>query len=135
MNSLIELILAVAEARTGRPGPSFAGRIAGAAVIGAVALGCTVGTLICLLTALWVYLRPLVGPVAAPLIVAGVLSLLGLALTLVARRLLVRPGDPPVPAPIASNVAAELGQMVKDDKTAWLVAALLAGFRAGNRKR
>jgi hypothetical protein len=89
----------------------------------------------CAIAALWLFLQPLLGPVGASLAAAGALLLLALVALLVARRvskrqpaLLAHPIDP-------SSLAAEIGQLMKSDKSSLLIAAAVAGLLAGTARR
>jgi hypothetical protein len=99
-----------------------------ATLLAAAAIGCTIA-------ALWLFLQPRLGPVGAPLAAAGALLLLALVALLVARRVLKRqpallahPIDP-------SSLIAEIGQLMKSDKSSLLIAAAVAGLLAGTARR
>lgn len=101
-----------------------------AAVLVLAALGCA-------LTALWLYLLPLVGPAGAPLIVSGVLLSLGLV-TLLLPRLAARQSPPPpvaAPGPTPDVLIAEASRLVRDNKVPVLLSALLVGLCEGARKK
>ena len=131
---LIKLALLFAERTGGRDGQQAAAHVARVAVATASCVCCGVAAMACALVALWLYVLPQVGPTGAPLVVAGVL--LAMCLALVA---LLRYGLKPRPAP-ASGVApsvliAETARLVNENKAAALLAALLAGLVAGRRDK
>lgn len=101
-----------------------------AAVLVLAALGCA-------LTALWLYLLPLVGPAAAPLIVSGVLLSLGLVVLLLPRLGARQSPPPPVaaPGPTPDILIAEASRLVRDNKVPVLLSALLVGLCEGARKK
>jgi hypothetical protein len=86
--------------------------IGAALVLGAIAA--------CLVVSLWIYVLPLVGPAGAPLVVAGCLLPLALALLLGARQLSKPPRAQAAPAQTAPAAAA-----------ASLASVAIASFMAG----
>jgi hypothetical protein len=113
-----------------------AGRAAAAAALGAVAVLFVVAALGCAAAALWLFALPYVGPVYAPLIVAGVLLLIALVILAVARGVLRRQRATP-----ASVTSAELAALLEaaepllqEHKGTVLLAALVAGLVAGGRR-
>ncbi len=105
-----------------------ASAVTGLAVVAAVA---------CAAAATWIGLRPLVGSIGAPLIVAAafvVVALVGLA---TARRAL-RPRPIPAALPTAGSNEAllvEASRLVSAHKVPVLLAAVLAGAVAGSREK
>jgi hypothetical protein len=94
----------------------------------------------CAVAALWVFVLPAVGPVGAPLIAAGALLLLCLALVATIRGILRRRPAPlsaaAVPdAAIPALLIAEASRLLDENKGAALLAALLAGAVAGDIRR
>lgn len=103
-----------------------------AIVAGVVAVTAGFAGCVCLFVALWAWVRPLVGSVGAPLVVAGTLALLCLGAGLTLRRAMR-------PAPVAPSATGagldELARLVVAHKGPVLLAALLAGLVAsGTRK-
>jgi hypothetical protein len=94
----------------------------------------------CVVTALWVFVLPEVGPVGAPLIAAAALFLVCLPLLLIAQSVLRRPRQT-LPARALPDAAipalliAEASRLLEENKGAALLAALLAGATAGNPNR
>jgi len=116
-------------------GIGAAARRAGIAIVCVlVALALAVAAAGCAVAALWIYALPLLGPVGAPLGVAGALLLAALAVLLVARGAL---RAKPASAPPAGDVliAAELLRLVRERKLEMLIAALTAGLVAGAGSR
>lgn len=95
---------------------------------------CAIGTVICLLTALWVYEMPLLGEVGAPLVVAAVLA----ALTVIAGLVLHARTTPPPPAPpgIGSLLLGDgLHMLMRSNKFLVLFGALIIGLAVGEGDR
>ncbi len=94
----------------------------------------------CGVAALWIFMLPAVGPVGAPLIAAGALLLLCLALVATIRGILRR-GPTPISAAAVPDAAipalliAEASRLLDENKGAALLAALLAGAVAGDTRR
>ena len=99
-----------------------------AAIFVFTALGCAAA-------ALWLFALPHVGPVYAPLIVAGAFLLLALVVLAVARSRLRRKRPPPLDMAAVSALLAEADPLVKQNLTSLLLAALVAGLVAGSGKR
>jgi O-antigen/teichoic acid export membrane protein len=97
----------------------------------AAAVGCAIAALGCLLAALWIYARPHVGAVGAPLVVAGVLLAIGLAVLGLMRHKLKRRPPPPPAGDALASLLAEATRLLKEHKGSVLTVALLAGFVAG----
>jgi hypothetical protein len=94
----------------------------------AVAL-CGVGTVICLLAALWVYEMPLLGDAGAPLVVAAVLA----AATLVAAFILRAKTTPPPPDPPGIGhllMNGGLQALMRSNKLLVLLGAMIIGMAA-----
>jgi len=131
---LAELLFAVRRITGGigaaarRAGGAFACMMIALALV-ATAVGCAIA-------ALWIYALPLLGPVGAPLAVAGALLIAALVLLLVARRIVrARPASALLPGDAIA--AAELALLMKEHKLEMLIAALTAGLvaGAGNRRK
>jgi hypothetical protein len=103
---------------------------------GAIAVGVLmIASVGCAAASLWIFCMPRLGPVGAPLVVAGILLAMSLALLLMLpwlsmRRSGIRPPSSTAPA----SVLADAMCLLKDDKTAALIAALVAGLAAGSSK-
>jgi len=100
----------------------------------AIAALCAVGTVICLLTALWLYETPILGEVGAPLLVAAVLAASTLIAGLILHARTNRPPPAPPPHPLAVG-AALLSSLMRSNKTLVLLGALFAGFVASESER
>ncbi len=135
MERLFKLAEAVLALRrlAGRLGAA-AGRVGAALACVLVAAAFAAAALGCGFAALWLYALPLVGPVGAPLVVAGALLVVALALLLLARRMVQLPVA--APAPSSKAVSAEIDKLMAEHKTEMLLAALVAGMcvGAGNKR-
>ncbi len=130
---LAELLFAVRRI-TGGIGAA-ARRAGGAFACMMIALALAAAAVGCAVAALWIYALPLLGPVGAPLAVAGALLVAALVLLLVARRIVhAKPASAPLPG---DAIAAELALLMKEHKLEMLIAALTAGLvaGAGNRRK
>ncbi len=130
MSELLKLALALAEGvavQRARPAAARICYVAFAAL-------CAVAALACALAALWIYALPYVGAAGAPLVVAGVLLVLVLALLALrgyaGRRRLASPEDI-----AATALLGEVARLVKEHKGAVLIAALFIGLLAGTDKK
>ncbi len=95
-----------------------------------------IGAVGCISASVWIYALPLVGPVGAPLVVAGLLLVIGLAAFLaprLGREPVVPP--PPVPAITPELVLAEATHLLRDHKLPVLLGALLVGLSEGTKRR
>lgn len=107
---------------------------------GAVALAAGVilvmtgpAAVVCLFAALWVWVRPLVGPAAAPLIVAACLGLIPLLSAVALRWASGRLAAPRIAAPAGLGLdlgLEDLSRLMTSNKTALLLAAAVAGLVA-----
>ena len=140
--ALVDLaVLAASSATRSRRGPSIA-QIATAGAMGAAASLVAAVAFAALVAALWIYTRIHLGPVAAPLIVAGVLALLAIALALMAM-VRLRPKQAP-PRPLARSLGLagktgalprfDLGETLRAHQGAAAAAALVLGLLAGRRR-
>lgn len=102
--------------------------VVGLAVVAAVA---------CAAAATWIGLHPLVGPIGAPLIVAGAFVVVALVGLTTARHALRPPSTSAAPPAAASNEAllVEASRLVAAHKAPVLLAAVLAGVVAGSREK
>jgi hypothetical protein len=131
MRDLIRLAVALAEGGAVSLARQATARTACVVAAAAAAAGCAIAAVGCLLAALWIYALPHVGAVGAPLVVAGVLLAMCLAVLGLMRYPLKRR---PAPAPAGDALApllAEATRLFKQHKGAVLTVALLAGLVAG----
>lgn len=136
IRNLIKVAAALSGNRLARHGREAAGKIAilaGAAFIASVSAMAAIG---CALWALWIFALPIAGPVGAPLIVAAALFTICLASIAAAKRSL-RPRRRHMRAqPLSSaSLSHEASELVRDQKTALLLSALLAGVVAGSSRK
>jgi hypothetical protein len=136
MSSLLNLALSVLATSTRNSAlAGFAGQMATAVLVAGFGVLLTAAGLGCACAALWIALIPPLGPVGAPLIVAGVCLASAGILTLVAislmRRARPRVGD----IFDAEGLLGEASRYVNEHKGAALLAAALAGVIAGNSSR
>jgi hypothetical protein len=136
VRNLFTVAAALTENRLARYGRAAAGKaaiVAGAAFIASLSAMAAIG---CALWALWVYALPFAGPVGAPLIVAAVLLAVCIA-ALTAARQALRPDmrrSIRAQALSGASLSNEAAALFKDQKSALLLSALLAGVMAGSRK-
>lgn len=136
MGSLIKLALSALAASSQTSAlAAFSGRMVAGGVLGVVALLLAGAAWGCACAALWIALIPALGPVGAPLVVAGVcLSVAGL-LALAAWQLVRRRRARAVNHLQLDAVMAEAGKLIQEHKVEAIVAAIVAGFVAGNSGR
>ncbi len=136
VRNLIKVAAALTENRLASRGREAAGKavlVAGAAFIASISAMAAIG---CALWALFVYALPFAGPVGAPLIVAAVLLAVCIA-ALAAARQALRPDtrrNIRAQALTGASLSQEASALFKDQKSAILLSALLAGVMAGSRK-
>jgi hypothetical protein len=131
VSDLTRLALALAGQAAVRHNRQAAGRMAIMAAATLAAVGCGIAALGCGLAALWIYLVPRVGAVGAPLVVAGVLLAIGLAV-LAGTRYAVKPRrSPPRREVLPTVLLAEATRQVRHHKGSMLLAAVIAGLVAG----
>ncbi len=127
MREMLRLLVRLADSQMAQERPSLVtralcGLVAGLFLLAAFSLA---------LVSFWIYLLPEVGPVGAPLIIAGLLFLVGLLFLLLARR---RPmlvvADPAADPRYASSAASPLAA----NKSALLLALFTAAFQSGARR-
>ena len=128
---LIKLALLLAERTGGREAAAHVTTIA-VATLACVCSG--IAAVACALVALWLYVLPQVGPTGAPLVVAGVLFAVCLALLAFVRYGL-KPRPPPDLGVAPSVLIAETTRLINENKAVALLAALLAGLVAGRRDK
>jgi hypothetical protein len=97
-----------------------------ATLFAATAIGCSTA-------ALWIFLRPHIGPILAPLAASGILVVLSLVLALIARSLFA-PARAAIAAPALSGRTA-VSPLFRDDKHTALLTAMLAGLRVASEAR
>ena len=136
MGSLLNLALSALSASTRNSGfASFTGRMAVVLLVAGFGALLAAGGLGCAAAALWNALLPPLGPVGAPLVVAGVTLTLAGALALVASSLMRRARPRPVEMLDTDGLLGEASRYVNEHKGAALLAAALAGVIAGNSGR
>jgi hypothetical protein len=136
VRNLIKVAAALTENRLADRGREAAGKaaiVAGAAFIASISAMAAIG---CALWALFVYALPFAGPVGAPLIVAAVLLAVCVAALAAARQALRPDMRRSIRAQSLSgaSLSQEASALFKDQKSALLLSALLAGVMAGSRK-
>lgn len=125
MRELLNLAATLIEA-TNPPQQHGASRAVLVMVATSVAALGAIGTVICLLAALWLYEEPILGEVGAPLVVAAVLAGTALIAALI---LHVRTTPPPSPPP------SGLQGLMRSNKVLVLLGALMVGLAAGEGER
>lgn len=103
-----------------------------ASVIAALAV---TAALACGAAALWIGMRPLVGPIGAPLIVAAAFLALALVALASTRRALRPPATPTATPGSNAALLVEASHLVAAHKVPMLLAAVLAGVAAGSRDK
>lgn len=136
VRNLITVAAALTGNRLARHGREAAGRIAILAAATFVASISAMAAIGCSLWALWVYTLPLAGPVGAPLIVAAALLAICIA-ALAAARQSLRPRRRGMSAQTltSASLSREASALFKDQKSALLLSALLAGVVAGSSRK
>lgn len=89
----------------------------------------------CAFTALWIYLLRFVGPVGAPLIVAGVLLLIAIILIASGWRRLHGSRRPPPALAAAEGAIGETKRLLQEHKVAVLLVAAVTGLIFGKGRR
>jgi len=137
MESLIRLaIMALTESNAADRIAASSRRWAGASLCALVALVLVVTSVGCTSAALWIWGIPRFGPVGAPLAVAGILLVLSIAAFALMRRTLRPRRMAPSPHNAASTaLLADAMRLCKSNKSAALIAALVAGLAAGRSER
>lgn len=136
VRNLITMAAALTENRLARHGREAAGKIAVVAAAAFIASLSAMAAIGCALWALYVYALPHAGPAGAPLIVAAVLlavcisALAAASLSLRPRRRAIR-----VDSLSAASINHEVSALFKDQKSALLLSALLAGVVAGSSRK
>jgi hypothetical protein len=137
VRNLITVAAALTENRLARHGRAAAGKVAivaGAAFIASLSAFAAIG---CALWALWVYALPHAGPVGAPLIVSAVLLAVCIGALAAARQSLRPRPRRSIHAQALSgaSLSHEASALFKDQKSALLLGALLAGVVAGSNRK
>jgi fatty acid desaturase len=136
MGSLLKLALtALAASSQTSALKVFTGRMLAAGIIAAVAIALTAAAWGCLCAALWIGLTPSLGPVGAPLAVAGLCIVVAGILALIAWSLIRRRRARVNPALQVDALLAEGSRLIGEHKGAALLAAALLGMLAGNSGR
>jgi hypothetical protein len=112
-----------------------AGRFAKATLCAVIAAILVTASIACAVTALWIWEVPRLGPAAAPLVVAGVLLALCLAVLALMQHILRSRPVPSASDASAEMLLAEAVRLFKDHKGAILMAALVAGLVAGRDEK
>jgi hypothetical protein len=112
-----------------------ASRFAKATLYAIIAAILVTASIACAATALWIWEVPRLGPAAAPLVVAGVLLALGLAVLALMQRILRSRPTPSASDASTEMLLAEAVRLFKDHKSAVLMAALVAGLVAGRDEK
>ena len=99
-----------------------------AALCASAAVGCGIASL-------WIYLVPLIGPVGAPLVVAGVFLVLCLILLAVARSVLRSRKPLRVKIDGTEIAIGDVERLIQGHKGTALLIAILAGLIAGIQAR
>jgi hypothetical protein len=131
MSDLIRLAVALAESSAVSLARQATARTARVLAAAAAAAGCAIAAVACVLAALWIYALPHVGAIGAPLVVAGVLLVMCLAVLMLMRYRLKRRPAPPAAGAAPALLLAEATRLFKEHKGPVLMAALLAGLVAG----
>lgn len=112
-------------------GTAAAARISLMALCGALAGIAVTGATGCAVTALWIIALPGLGAAGAALTAAGALGLLSMALVALAVIVSRRGRKPTVIVHHSELLPIEVMRLMKDDKVAMLLAALVVGLAAG----
>jgi hypothetical protein len=136
MGSLLKLALtALAASSQTSALKMFTGRMLAAGVIGVVATLLIAAAWGCLCAALWIGLIPALGPVGAPLAVAGLCIVVAGILVLIAWSLIRRRRAPVSPQLQFDALLGEGSRLINEHKGAALLVAALLGMLAGNSGR
>ena len=131
MDAIAKLILATAEQRVVRVMRDATTRLVGVSAVMLLAASFAAAGLGCVLTGLWIFLLPHVGPVGAPLVVGGLLLLASFALLASTRTARIPPPAAPPVDILPALAVAEVTDLLKAHKGSVLLAAVLAGLTAG----
>jgi len=136
MGSLLKLALtALAASSQTSALKIFTGRMLAAGVIGVVATLLIAAAWGCLCAALWIGMIPALGPVGAPLAVAGLCIVIAGILALIAWSLIRRRRAPVSPQLQFDALLGEGSRLINEHKGAALLVAALLGMLAGNSGR
>ena len=100
-----------------------------------VAAAAMVASIACVIGALWIFLLPRLGPVGAPLVIAGVLLTFAIILLAITRRLSRRRQAVVSAGPDPTLILGEATDLFRKHKGSMLLAALVAGLIVGNERR
>lgn len=134
LDTILKLGALLNEASDVRKGHPAIAHIALTATATAAAVACATASIGCALAALWLYLLPHVGMTGAPVIIAGILGAMCVALFAVVR-LRLRPRAVPPPAATPQSAVGEAERLVRDHRGPVLIGALLAGLIAASGER
>ena len=134
MGDLIKFALLFAERVDDRKGRQTIAQVAllAAATLAGASFG--FAAIACALVALWLGILPQVGPVGAPLVVAGVLLFMCVVLFAVVRYEL-KPRPQPAAPSVPAVLIADATRLINENKGSVLLAALLAGLAVGGRNK
>jgi hypothetical protein len=136
MNELIKLAFALIDGGVMRSRRRSTAEIACFAIAFISAAVCAIAAVACALAALWIFALPHVGPVGAPIVVAGVLLAVCLAmLALIFYAPKTRRASSPLVDAAPALLLAEATRLLKEHKGPVLMAALLAGLIAGKNEK
>jgi hypothetical protein len=136
MGSLIKLALSALAASSQTSAlAAFSGRMVAGGALAVVAVVFAGAAWGCACAALWIALIPALGPVGAPLVVAGVCLIVAALLALAAWQLVRRRRARAANHLQLDAVMAEAGKLIQEHKVEAIVAAIVAGFVAGNTGR
>lgn len=136
MNELIKLAFALIDGGVMRPRRQSTAKMACVAIIVVSAAVSAIAAAGCALAALWIFVLPHVGPIGAPVVVAGVLLAFCLAmLALIFYGPKRRRASPALVDAAPTLLLAEATRLLKEHKGTVLIAALLAGLLAGKNEK
>lgn len=133
VRDLLQLGLAAANLAAARPERLQVRSWTRAAIVGASVGMCAIVGTGCLLTSIWIYAIPYVGPSGAPLVVAAVLLVAATAMVAVTRQLAAPPPAVAKPAVDPALLLAEAARLTRAHQAPMLLAALIAGLELGKR--
>jgi hypothetical protein len=107
------------------------GVVSGSVVVAGTLIAAAVG---CAAASLWIYAAPRLGPAAAPLLVAGVLLVMALAVLMLTSQDWGRRRMPPPSSAMPLMALADATRLIRGHKGIVLTAALVAGLIAGSDK-
>src|SRR5260221_9877304 len=133
MGSLLKLALSALAASSQTSAlAAFSGRMVAGGVLAVVAILLAGAAWGCACAALWIGVAPTLGPVGAPLVVAGVCLTVAALLGLGAWQQMRRHRARAVNHLLLDAVLADAGKLIQEHKIEAILAAIIAGFVAGN---